>query len=55
MSQAGERSRRHLEGERTRRLRLRADGGRPLAVNLRETISLTRGLFDLRDALRRAR
>lgn len=44
-----------LEGERVRRLRLRADGQRPLVVNLRETISLTRKLFELRDAARRAR
>jgi hypothetical protein len=44
-----------LDGERVRRLRLRADGQRPLAVNLKETISLTRKLFELRDAARRAR
>jgi hypothetical protein len=44
-----------LEGERVRRLRLRADGQRPLGVNLKETISLTRKLFELRDAARRAR
>jgi hypothetical protein len=43
------------DGERVRRLRLRADGRRPLAVNLEETISLTRKLFELRDAARRAR
>jgi hypothetical protein len=43
------------EGERVRRLRLRADGQRPLAVNLKETISLTRKLFELRDSARRAR
>jgi hypothetical protein len=43
------------EGERVRRLRLRADGQRPLVVNLRETISLTRKLFELRDSARRAR
>lgn len=43
------------EGERVRRLRLRADGQRPLVVNLKETISLTRKLFQLRDAARRAR
>ena len=42
------------DGERVRRLRLRADGQRPLAVNLEETISLTRKLFELRDAARRA-
>jgi hypothetical protein len=41
------------EGERVRRLRLRADGQRPLVVNLKETISLTRKLFELRDAARR--
>jgi hypothetical protein len=38
------------EGERVRRLRLCADGQRPLAVNLEETLSLTRKLFELRDA-----
>lgn len=43
-----------LEGERVRRLRLRADGRRSLAVNLEETILLTRKLFELRDAARRA-
>jgi hypothetical protein len=43
------------QGEQVRRLRLRADGQRPLAVNLRETIALTRKLFELRDAARRAR
>lgn len=43
------------EGELVRRLRLRADGQRPLVVNLRETISLTRKLFELRDSSRRAR
>jgi hypothetical protein len=44
-----------LEGERVRRLRLRADGRRPLVVNLEETILLTRKLFELRDAALRAR
>lgn len=43
------------EGERVRRLRLRADGQRPLVVNLKETLSLTRKLFELRDSTRRAR
>jgi hypothetical protein len=43
------------DGELVRRLRLRADGRRSLAVNLEETISLTRKLFELRDAARRAR
>jgi hypothetical protein len=43
------------EGERVRRLRLRADGQRPLVVNLKETISLTRKLFELRDSARHAR
>jgi hypothetical protein len=43
-----------LEGERVRRLRLHADGRRPLAVNLEETILLTRKLFELREAARRA-
>jgi hypothetical protein len=42
------------EGERVRRLRLRADGQRALVVNLEETILLTRKLFELRDAARRA-
>jgi hypothetical protein len=42
-------------GEQIRRLRLRADGQRPLAVNLRETIVLTRKLFELREAAQRAR
>jgi hypothetical protein len=46
---------RDVEGERVRRVRLRADGQRPLAVNLEETISLTRKLFELRDAALRAR
>lgn len=45
----------NLQGEQVRRLRLRTDGLRPLAVNLRETISLTRKLFELHDAARRAR
>jgi hypothetical protein len=52
-----ERSEQHshdVEGERVRRLRLRADGQRPLVVNLEETILLTRKLFELRDAARRA-
>lgn len=44
-----------LEGERVRRLRLRADGQRPLAVNLKETIALTRKLFELHESARRAR
>jgi hypothetical protein len=44
-----------LEGERVRQLRLRADGQRPLVVNLEETILLTRKLFELRDAAQRAR
>jgi hypothetical protein len=42
-------------GEQIRRLRLRADGQRPLAVNLSETIALTRKLFELREAAQRAR
>jgi hypothetical protein len=46
---------RDIDGEHVRRLRLRADGERPLAVNLKETISLTRKLFELRDAAERAR
>jgi hypothetical protein len=44
-----------LDGERVRRVRLQADGQRPLAVNLEETISLTRKLFELREAALRAR
>jgi hypothetical protein len=43
-----------LDGERVRRLRLQADGQRPLVVNLAETISLTHKLFELRDAAQRA-
>jgi hypothetical protein len=43
------------EGERVRLLRLRADGQRPLVVNLKETLSPTRKLFELRDSARRAR
>lgn len=43
------------EGDRVRRERLRADGQRPLAVNLEEAIALTRKLFELRDAALRAR
>lgn len=42
-------------GEEVRASRLRADGRRPLAVNLSETILLTRKLFELRDAAQRAR
>jgi hypothetical protein len=44
-----------VEGDRVRRVRLRADGQRPLAVNLEETISLTRKLFELREAALRSR
>lgn len=33
---------------------MREDGRRPLVVNLEETISLARKLFELRDAARRA-
>jgi hypothetical protein len=36
-------------------MRLRADGERAPAVNLQETIVLTRKLFELRDAAQRAR
>lgn len=42
-------------GEQIRKLRLRADGQRPLAVNLSDTIALTRKLFELREAAQRAR
>jgi hypothetical protein len=52
---APEQSKEDLQGEQVRKLRLRADGQRPLAVNLQETISLTRKLFELRDAAQRAR
>jgi hypothetical protein len=55
MVEPSQQRRRDAEGERLRRLRLRADGRRPLAVNLKETISLTRKLFELRDAARRNR
>jgi hypothetical protein len=44
-----------VEGERVRRVRLRADGQRSLAVNLEETNLLTRKLFELRDVALRAR
>lgn len=43
------------QGEQVRMQRLRSDGLRPLATNLQETISLTRKLFELREAARRAR
>jgi len=43
------------DGERVRRLRLREDGRRPLAVNLKETITLTRKLHELRDSAQHAR
>ncbi|MGC2373317.1 MAG: hypothetical protein WA484_05535 [Solirubrobacteraceae bacterium] len=46
---------RDSQGEQVRKERLQADGLRPLAMNLQETISLTRKLFELRDAARRAR
>lgn len=55
MAEQSKQQSRDLEGERVRRLRLRADGQRPLVVNLEETILLTRKLFELRDAARRAR
>jgi hypothetical protein len=42
-------------GERVRRRRLRADGQRSLAVNLKETISLTRKLSELHDSAQRSR
>jgi hypothetical protein len=42
-------------GEDVRRMRLRADGERAPAVNLQETIVLTRKLFELRDAAQGAR
>jgi hypothetical protein len=43
------------EGERVRRLRLQTDGRRPPAVNLKETILLSRKLFELRDRARHGR
>jgi hypothetical protein len=43
------------DGELVRRSRLRADGERQPAVNLQETIVLTRKLFELRDAALHAR
>lgn len=43
------------ENEQVRMRRLREDGLRPLAVNLEATIALTRKLFELRDAMLRAR
>lgn len=43
------------ENDQVRRRRLREDGLRPLAVNLEETIALTRKLFELREAMLRAR
>jgi len=55
MTEQPERRAQDPEGERVRRQRLRADGQRPLAVNLRETISLSRKLFELRESARRAR
>jgi hypothetical protein len=42
-------------GEQVRRLRLRTDGQRSLAVNLQETIELTSRLFELREAAQRIR
>lgn len=47
MSDAPHLGPRDLEAEPIRRLRLRANGRRPLAVNLRETITK---LFELRQA-----
>ena len=55
MAQSPKLPSRDLEGERVRRLRLRADGQRPHVVNLKETIELARKLSQLRDAARRAR
>jgi hypothetical protein len=55
MSEQSKQQSHDLEGERVRRLRLRADGQRTLAVNLKETITLTRKLHELRDAARRVR
>jgi hypothetical protein len=43
------------ETEQVRRRRLREDGLRPLAVNLEETIALTRKLFEFREVMLRAR
>jgi hypothetical protein len=55
MSEQSKQQSHDLEGERVRRLRLRADGQRTLAVNLKETITLTRKLHELRDSARRVR
>ena len=55
MAQSPKLPSRDLEGERVRRLRLRADGQGPHVVNLKETIELARKLSQLRDAARRAR
>jgi hypothetical protein len=55
MAERRERQPDERNGEGIRRMRLRADGERALAVNLQETIVLTRKLFELRDATQRAR
>lgn len=54
MAEVRERSQ-DSKGEWVRRQRLRMDGQRSPAVNLAETISLTRKLFELRDAAQRSR
>ncbi|MGN6371946.1 MAG: hypothetical protein ACTHM1_03015 [Solirubrobacteraceae bacterium] len=55
MSEDGRQKSRDSDGERVRRLRLRADGERSPAVNLQEAIVLSRKLFELRDAAQRTR
>lgn len=55
MSEEPQHGSQDAEGERIRRMRLRADGERPPAVNLQEAIILSRKLFELRDAAQRAR
>lgn len=55
MSAAAQANGEDLHGEDVRRLRLRQDCMRPLSVNLQEAISLTRKIFELRDAAQRAR
>lgn len=55
MEESDERHSGERDGEDVRRMRLRADGQRAPAVNLQETIVLTRKLFELRDAAQHAR
>jgi hypothetical protein len=55
MSEERQQNSHDSKGERIRRMRLRADGERPPAVNLKEAIVLSRKLFELREAAHRAR